>query len=394
MRWWVDFNVLSEKQKWALSNIRNQFQSSHWIQGFAGTGKSLVLLHLMEQMSIANPNSTVCFITYTNALTALVASTPLVEKAKNRFVIQTHTKFLGDRKKFDFVFLDEVQDIGVDDLTKIKNLSGKLYIAGDPDQKIYDNDLKANDIINLLNPQISELNEVFRLTPRLCKVAQSILPEARLVAGLYARTNANATIHLMHANSVDTECAWVWKEAIARARPGDPSVILFPHHDNIYDFAYCVSRFLAKLTPPRPRMLRNRRDYTLFNAHFKNQDVPLVYLGSGFGSLTDSDYKPIVYFMTYHSAKGLDFKSVFIPFLNDDAVIVRPANLLKNPGLDRRLLFVAVTRSRENLFISYSGSKCHYLLSNLPNDAVVKAEIGGTNLVSGNVDDNDEEEFF
>jgi len=389
MRWWIDFNVLSEKQKLALSNIRNQVNNPHWLQGFAGTGKSLILLHLMDQMANVYPHATMCYITYTNALTDLVASTPMAVKGMNSFVIQTHTKFLNARKKYDYVFLDEVQDIGLDDLTKIKNYAGKLFIAGDPDQRIYDSDLTANGIVNLLNPRINELNEVYRLTMRLCQVARSILPEARLVEGLVARKNANASIHVMHANSVDTECAWVWKEAIARAKPGDPSVILFPHHEELYDFAYFVSKFLAKPTPPRPSFIKKRRDYTLFNEHWKNQNIPLMYLGNSFGSLPASDHAPIVYLMTYHSVKGLDFKSVFIPFLNTDTVIVDPKRLLKNPGLDRRLLFVAVTRSRENLFMTYSGSKCHHLLSKLPNDGIIRAEIG-TTMSSPGVD----EEFF
>ena len=31
--------------------------------------------------------------------------------------------------------------------------------------------------------------------------------------------------------------------------------------------------------------------------------------------------------MTFHSSKGLDFKSVFIPLMNDDAKVVRKASI-------------------------------------------------------------------
>ncbi|MFT4757459.1 MAG: superfamily I DNA/RNA helicase, partial [Vicingaceae bacterium] len=55
--------------------------------------------------------------------------------------------------------------------------------------------------------------------------------------------------------------------------------------------------------------------------------------------------------MTYHSAKGLDFDNVFLPFLSDDTSISRR---------DAETLFmVAITRSKMNLFITYSGFLNH-----------------------------------
>ena len=66
--------------------------------------------------------------------------------------------------------------------------------------------------------------------------------------------------------------------------------------------------------------------------------------------------------MTYHSAKGLDFKAVFIPFLNAGLEIWRDNERAKT------LFFVAVTRSREQLFLSYSGTKHSFLEGISEND--------------------------
>jgi DNA helicase-2/ATP-dependent DNA helicase PcrA len=74
--------------------------------------------------------------------------------------------------------------------------------------------------------------------------------------------------------------------------------------------------------------------------------------------------------MTFHSAKGLDFSSVFIPGLNKAFNIGGLPKLRGTPDYDlklRRLLFVAVTRARETLYLSYTGTK-HPVLSELSSE--------------------------
>ncbi|MDR0355533.1 MAG: ATP-binding domain-containing protein [Deltaproteobacteria bacterium] len=389
MRWFVNENLLSLRQRLALDAMRNQLQRYHWLQGFAGTGKSLILVHLMKQLASLYPAAKLSFITFTNTLANLVATTPAAAELNNQVVVQTHTAFVKERKKYDFVFLDEVQDIRQSHLAIIRGLSGVLFVAGDFDQKIYDADISAEQILSLLNPEVHALKEVFRLTRRLCEAALAILPESGLVEGSPTNTNADVTINLAQARSLDEECAWVWREAARRARPADPSVVLFPNHEMLHDFACFAARSSGMFSPPKPRRLGGRRDYTDFNLHFARGRAPLTFLGNGFGSLTDSDNAPLVYLMTMHSAKGLDFKNVFIPFLAEDAKLVGAKVLAQDPARDRRLLFVAVTRSRENLFLSYSGERPHPLVANLPGVVKIKLADNPSTTV-----DADEEDYF
>lgn len=51
--------------------------------------------------------------------------------------------------------------------------------------------------------------------------------------------------------------------------------------------------------------------------------------------------------MTYHSAKGLDFDNVFLPFLNNSFYL--------HPSKAETLFMVAMTRSRKNLYLTYFG---------------------------------------
>ena len=83
------------------------------------------------------------------------------------------------------------------------------------------------------------------------------------------------------------------------------------------------------------------------NNHFRNQGLKVEYVGNGYGSLQNAERNRNTILMTYHSAKGMDFDNVFLPFLSDDTDI---------PGRDKETLFmVAITRSKRNLFITYSG---------------------------------------
>ena len=59
--------------------------------------------------------------------------------------------------------------------------------------------------------------------------------------------------------------------------------------------------------------------------------------------------------MTMHSSKGLEFDIVFIAGCNN---LILPFTFFENYKVDadeeKRLLYVAMTRSKKNLFISYS----------------------------------------
>ena len=58
--------------------------------------------------------------------------------------------------------------------------------------------------------------------------------------------------------------------------------------------------------------------------------------------------------MTYHSAKGLQFETVIIPFFKG----------ARNTD-ERKALYVAMTRTYRNLYILYEGTLQHPL-SNVP----------------------------
>jgi hypothetical protein len=376
MKWFIQYNSLSSKQRDIIEMILRDLERKHWVQGFAGSGKTLVMLHLIGRLGVLRPDASICFITYTNSLVELADAgfhdLAMPATRRDKLQVMTHFKFLERPRPFDFVFLDEVQDISATDLESIKRLSRHLYIAGDPDQRIYGQGARSTEIERVTSPRQHRLVEIFRLTRLLKAVAVAIHPKATIVASEDAMKRADVKVKVCCLATARREARWVFMTAIKRARTGEPCAILIPNHDAIYDFAEHVAMALGKGSPPRPipRFWNGKRkrggDYGPFNRFWADHDVPLRYFGNGYGNLAESSEQPMVYLMTYHSAKGVDFRNVFLPGLDSEATIVGKDALRDDPELGRRLLFVAVTRSRENLIMSHSGRRRHEYLTDLP----------------------------
>jgi DNA helicase-2/ATP-dependent DNA helicase PcrA len=62
--------------------------------------------------------------------------------------------------------------------------------------------------------------------------------------------------------------------------------------------------------------------------------------------------------MTVHSAKGLEFGAVFISGL-EEGLFPHENSMLEDGGIEeeRRLMYVAITRARKRLYLSYAGSR-------------------------------------
>ena len=77
---------------------------------------------------------------------------------------------------------------------------------------------------------------------------------------------------------------------------------------------------------------------------------------------------PGLFYGTYHAAKGLEFDTVFLPFLSDKRWLHPPdVQLLGDreaAARDSRLLYVGITRARANLVLTYSGQATALLPQN------------------------------
>lgn len=62
-----------------------------------------------------------------------------------------------------------------------------------------------------------------------------------------------------------------------------------------------------------------------------------------------------VHIMTYHASKGLEFDTVYLPDCNEGNIPYKKSITPEQIEEERRLFYVAVTRAKEELYISYIG---------------------------------------
>ena len=63
--------------------------------------------------------------------------------------------------------------------------------------------------------------------------------------------------------------------------------------------------------------------------------------------------------MTMHGSKGLEFEAVFIPTVNEGVSPYRKAKKAGEIEEERRMLYVAITRARRFLHLSYVRERFH-----------------------------------
>lgn len=377
MGWYIPFARLSQTQQSTVDAVvRGIGNRSQFISGFAGSGKSVVLANVLEKLRIQNPRASFAFVSYTHALVGM-AKTALITggldpSLANGISFSTVHSFKSSRNEYDYVFVDEVQDLEHTWLQAIRNKSRHVVLAGDYEQSIYDDRAPHSFMQQLFNPESYELREVFRLTPSLKQVAISINPDANRIVAADPVNSVNADIREVLFDDLEDEAKWVIDEASRRALAARPSAILFSYHQEVKAFLGAVARLNGLRAPSG--MPQNDL-YTAYNELFAANNIPISFYGNSIGTLEHGEKGPHTYFMTIHSAKGLDFRNVFMPMLASTRSDMKP-----------RVCFVGVTRSFENLFLSHTSDGPDSPFDDLPSNIVVKLTPSATTDV---VDEDD-----
>lgn len=113
-------------------------------------------------------------------------------------------------------------------------------------------------------------------------------------------------------------------------------------------------------------LVNGMHDFCVTRQEEGNEHILLQDYLSEIALLTDQDndkdeYVPQVTLMTIHSAKGLEFKNVFVVGLEEN-LFPSPMSGSSYKALEeeRRLFYVAITRAEEHCFLSYAKSRFKY----------------------------------
>jgi len=340
-------------------NVESKKTGNIWVKGFAGSGKSVLLIHSLMSTLQKEPNAKVAVVVYTRSLIDMFENG--IEELKpyykvNRDIpVKTYYEFVDrDNLSYDYIFCDEVQDLPSKVLYAMNNRARKVIVAGDSNQSIFDEDPKWREpVVNpsqvgdIINARAFTLNMVHRLTKSIINAVQKLIPSMNIWGAKRDLTKQDVNIRLCEASSEQEEVKYIYQEALKGANVGDTSVILFPTTNSITKFANLVLSTNGKTQWSEKKNNYGRPDYGDLNRHFKSNGIKLQFIGSGYGALKNAEQNKEAILMTYHSSKGLDFDNVFLPFLN--------THFYLHPSNAETLFMVAMTRSRKNLFLTYYG---------------------------------------
>lgn len=342
-------NELSYEQKAFLERVRTE-TGNLYVSGFPGSGKSVCLLYAVKTIRELNPDASIVFVEFTHSLIRMIEAA-LAELHINNVNVVTYADFrrhyLG---QYDCIICDEVQDMSARLLRLMAKRSRRVIAGGDPYQSIHetmpdgDPTVSQEEIISLLLPEnlrqqnTVNLTVLYRVNRFIVSAINAFMPEMNFLAGQPSMLQRHRPAYVWHCIDERDEVNRIMEDALDAINWGRSVAILFPYHNNIEFFvnAYLESKGIPRFDFSRNRLRNGRPDYGEMNSYLSSHDVRMESITNGFGTLlTDK-----IILLTYPSAKGLDFDKVFLPFCD--------------PGINPRLFMVAMTRSRDELTLSYT----------------------------------------
>ena len=363
MAWNIPENKLDNEQREFLKQMEeflkqvNKNRKKVWIKGFPGSGKSVLLVYAAKKIRSKLSNASILLVVYTQSLVKMFKSA--FKEIELDVTVKTYYEFIKCNNHYDFILCDEVQDLTPRILREMNNRGTHVIVAGDSNQSIYTQDpqwkektVTPLDIEELVNDNVT-LGIIHRLSRSIIDAVQRFLPRMNIFSAKRDMTRIDTQIRLCEAPSEEKEVAYVTEQATEAVNVGDTAAILIPSASKIIHFVNLALSHAGKPTWEGATNQYGKTDFGVMNAFLKSNGIKMQYVGNGYGSFSESDRRIIL--MTYHSAKGLDFDNVFIPFANNNLYIS------PDEGIAKTLFMVAMTRARKNLYISYYGYPSDYL---------------------------------
>ena len=363
MSWIIPENKLDAQQRDFIDNV-DITRKNVWIKGFPGSGKSVLLAHTIRKIKAKDSRASVLVVVFTHSLIKMFEAA--FAEMGYRVEVVTYFQFMRTSRTYDYILSDEVQDLTPSVLRSMNSRAKHVVVAGDSNQSIFDSNPQTGEdtvtpsqINSLLDSREFELNIIHRLSTSIKLAVQKFLPRINIFSGRKDPTKVDTQIRLCEAHNRDEEVKYILREGKKANNVGQTVGILIPTHADILDFFQRLLRLENKNAWEVQLDSYGNPNYESLNRYISSMGIPIQYVGNRFGSFSDDTRK--ITLMTYHSSKGLDFDNVFLPYLNNSLFIVSDETLSKT------LFMVAMTRSRNNLYLTYSGYK-HAYLSNFAAD--------------------------
>jgi superfamily I DNA and RNA helicase len=137
MAWMIREDQLDPDQR-DFINVESKKTGNIWVKGFAGSGKSVLLIHLVKDILTKTPNAKIAVVVYTHSLIDMFKTGMKELNIPLTVPVMTYYEFINkNTNHYDYIFCDEVQDLPGKVLYAMQNRAGKVIVAGDSNQSIY-----------------------------------------------------------------------------------------------------------------------------------------------------------------------------------------------------------------------------------------------------------------
>lgn len=305
------------------------------IQGCAGSGKSVLALHLAKHI-LAAENASVLVIVFTKTLSDYMKS-GIRELAlpENICMLAHNWANANTRPTADYIIVDEVQDFKQMEPDTWSGNYGKIFnratiesfhesarrgliMFGDDAQMLYERGTDLFHIVSMLNIKggfHQNLQMNYRLPKKIARVAEKIMDPVECIEGRCTREGENIPF-IKKWNNREEEVAYIVNKILDNDL--ENVGILVPQNKDV-DYVYALLN--------RSGISAEAKTSKLDTIDFSSTNPKIV---------------------TYHSSKGLQFENVFIPFWDE------------TKKTDKKPLYVAMTRTLDRLYITYSSEKCAF----------------------------------
>ena len=328
------------------------------VSGCAGSGKSVIALQKARR--VQNENKGSCeIIVYTKALRNFMNSGRSQLGLNCDFYYYWQWKNKSHMPKADYVIVDEIQDFTQSEIQEFLDAANKhVFFFGDTAQSIYGG-LKNICSVQTMQSMVAQkgvykdflLYNNYRLPKPVAQITQDYI-------GIGVKPYGNGNVYKSKENKKPKILYYDSLEEQLKA------VVRMIENRNLTDVGILVRH--NEDIPMVVKLLKTANDSDIAANNAKRIQFEVKYTNTDNyqRSVENLDFNtdnPKV--MTYHSAKGLQFETVFLPD------IVDPVNIDW-----QKALYVAMTRTYRNLYMMYSGEMPN-ILANIPDDLYEKTEI-------------------
>ena len=246
-----------------------------------------------------------------------------------------------------YLLIDEFQDINDMQFRLIKNIikNGATFFGiGDPNQAIYGFRGSSNRFFNEIeDAKIIRLKYNYRSCPEIVEFSKKVIDNE-----IIALNKCNGTVKCLKFSSDEEEAKFISNEI--KKLVGGLDFHTSKVNEDYFSFKDITILFRVNALGTKIKKYLHENGIPFQEA----KEVPLE-------EIDDLNFEvEKVNLLSFHASKGLEFKVVFVVGVEDKIIPFSIANFKSDFEEERRLLYVAITRAKNKIYLLSSNKRFIY----------------------------------